>query len=130
MMLSLFLAKLIGLYLVLISGAMLLNRRDISLLFGIYTKNPKAIYMTGIVDTFAGLAIVLSHNIWAWDFRGVITFVGWMLLLRGAGRLLAPDMVAKSLTRFKKMGQGAMLVMLICVFLVGLYLAYMGFTLS
>ena len=129
-MLSLFLAKLIGLYLILVAGAMLLNKKDISLLFGVYTKNPKAIYLTGIVDAMIGLALVLSHNIWTWDYRVVITIVGWLLLLRGAGRMLAPDAVAKSLLKFKKIGQGPILAMLVFLLLVGVYLAYMGLTLS
>lgn len=107
---------------------MLLNRRDISLLFGIYSKNPQAIYLTGIVDAAVGLSIVLSHNIWVWDYRVIITFVGWALLIRGIGRLLAPNMVANSLKRFQKLGEGAMLVMLVFILLVGAYLAFMGFT--
>ena len=128
MMLSLFLAKLIGIYLVLVSGTMILNKRDVALLFGIYSKNPGALYITGVVDTLIGLAIVLAHNVWVWDFRVAITLVGWMLLIRGVGRMLAPDMVMKSLGKFKRLGTGFMLSLMVVILFIGLYLAYMGFT--
>lgn len=85
-------------------------------------------YITGVVDTLIGLAIVLVHNIWIWDFRLIITVIGWMLLVRGVGRMLAPNAVVGSVARFKKMGTGFMLSLMVVILLIGLYLAYMGFT--
>ncbi len=125
-MLSIFLAKLIGIYLILVSLGMFINKKDISLLFGMYVKNPKAVYLTGLIDLFAGLAIVLSHNIWVWDYRVIITFVGWVLLFRGVGCILFPQNIAKFLKRLQKL-HAIVTGMLFVTLFVGLYLAYMGF---
>ena len=127
MMVSLFLAKLLGLYLIVVSGTMLLNKRDVSLLFGLY-KHPEAVYLTGVLDTFLGLLLVLSHNIWALDYRLVITLAGWALLVRGIGRMLAPDKVTGMVESMKKMGSGMMMVLMVVVLVLGVYLAYSGFT--
>ena len=127
MMESLFLAKLIGLTIIIISSAMLIHKRDVNLLFGIY-QHPEAVFLTGFLEIVLGLSLVLSHNIWVMDYRGVITFIGWALLARGVARTFAPDFVARNLARFKKMGPNAMNVALGIALLFGMYLAYMGFT--
>lgn len=126
MELSLFLAKVIGLTLIFISVSLLINRKNIDLLFSLY-KNPEAVFVTGILETVLGIVFVLSHNIWIVDFRGIITIVGWLLLFRGLGRIFYPLRVAGMLEKFKKM-KSIFMPLLIVVFLIGTYLAYMGFT--
>ena len=125
MELSLFLAKVIGLTLILVASALVVNKKNIDLLFGLY-KHPTAVFITGILETVLGIALVLSHNIWTPDFRGIITFVGWILLLRGVGRIFFPFRVTNKLEKFRKM-ESAFTPLLIFVILIGAYLAYMGF---
>lgn len=126
MELSVLLAKVIGLLLMLIAGALLVNRKNIDLLFDIYS-HPEAVFLTGILEIVLGILFVLNHNIWTPDFKVVITFVGWILLARGVGRIFYPSRVTDMLKRFKKL-QSILTPLLIFVFLVGAYLAYMGFT--
>lgn len=126
MMLSLFLAKVIGLVLMLVAAALFFNKKNVELLFKIYSHT-EAVFITGIIEAFLGLALIINHNIWTWDFRGVITVIGWMLLLRGLGRTFFPKKVINWLQKFKKM-KAVMTPLLLIVFLVGAYLAYMGFT--
>ena len=47
----------------------------------------------------AGLAIVLTHNIWAADWRVLITLFGWLNVIGGALRLFAPPLLMKTGTR-------------------------------
>ncbi len=126
MEISLFLAKVIGLLLMLVACSLLINRKNIDLLFNIY-KHPEAVFLTGILETVLGIVFVLNHNVWTLDFRGIITAVGWILLVRGAGRILFPSRVTNMLEKFKKL-QSILVPLLFFVFLVGAYLAYMGFT--
>lgn len=125
MELSVLLAKIIGLLLMLVASALLVNRKNIDLLFDIYSHS-EAVFLTGILETVLGILFVLNHNVWTPDFKGVITFVGWILLVRGIGRIFFPSRVIGMLERFKK-SQSALAPLLIFVFLVGAYLAYMGF---
>lgn len=126
MELSLFLAKVIGLTLMLVSTSLIVNKKNIDLLFEVYS-HPKAVFITGVFETILGLSFVLSHNIWTFDFQGIITFIGWMLLLRGVGRTLFPESIVKTLEKFRRM-RSIMVPLLIFIFLVGAYLAFMGFT--
>lgn len=126
MELSLLLAKSIGLMLMIVSVCLLTNRKNIDLLFNAY-KHAEAVFITGFVETFLGIVFVLTHNIWTPDFRGALTLIGWLLLLRGLGRIFFPNNVTKWLDKFKKM-QGIFMPLMVVVFLLGLYLVYMGFT--
>ena len=84
-------------------------------------------FITGILETVLGIVFVLNHNVWTLDFRGVITAIGWVLLIRGLGRIFSPSHVTRWLDKFKKM-QSVMVPLLIFVLLIGAYLAYAGFT--
>ncbi len=126
MELSLLLAKLIGLLLMLVASALLANRKNVALLFDIYS-HPEAVFLTGILETVLGIVFVLNHNVWTLDFRGIITVVGWILLVRGFGRIFFPSRVTRTLEKFKKM-QSVIMPLLIFVLLIGAYLTYMGFT--
>ena len=43
----------------------------------------------------AGLAIVLYHNVWALDWRVIITLFGWMAVIGGAIRIVCFGVVDK-----------------------------------
>lgn len=109
-----------------VAGALLSNRKNIDLLFSIYS-HPEAVFLTGFLETVLGIAFVFGHNIWTPDFRGVITVIGWILLVRGIGRVFYPYRVVRMLEKYKKL-QSVFPPLLIFVFLTGAYLAYMGFT--
>jgi hypothetical protein len=126
MELSLLLAKIIGLLLMLIVAALLVNRKNVDLLFSLYS-HPEAVFITGILETALGIVFVLNHNVWVLDFRSIITAIGWILLVRGVGRIFSPTHVTDWLVKFKKM-QSLMLPLLIFVLVIGAYLAYTGFT--
>ena len=49
------------------------------------------IYLAGIITLTAGLAIVLTHNVWAADWRILITVLGWLTRHR---RHVPPDRAA------------------------------------
>ncbi len=92
---SIFLAQLIGP--VLLTGAISLfvNGERQGAMAREFLESPPLIYLSGILVMTAGLAIVLYHNVWAFDWRVLITLVGWMALIGGAFRILFFDAVEK-----------------------------------
>jgi hypothetical protein len=48
------------------------------------------IFIAGILAFVPGLAIVLTHNVWAPDWRVIVTIIGWLGLIGGAFRLIFP----------------------------------------
>jgi len=48
------------------------------------------VYLNGTLIFIAGLAIVRAHNVWARRWPVLITVVGWLAIVLGLGRMIAP----------------------------------------
>jgi len=88
---SIFLAKLLGPILLVAGIAMLVNRKQLDAIAQELLGSPLLLLLLGIIDFAIGLAIVLTHNVWVADWRVIITLLGWLLLVRGAVRMLVPE---------------------------------------
>jgi hypothetical protein len=88
---SLFLAKLIGPVGLVIGLALLINGAAFRALAGDFLNNPALMFLSGVITLPAGLAIVLTHNVWAGDWRILITILGWLAVIGGLIRILAPQ---------------------------------------
>ena len=88
---SLYLAKLIGPTLLVIGLGMLINRDGYRDMAREFLGSRALIYLAGILAFVPGLAMVLAHNVWAADWRIVITILGWLALIGGAFRILFPQ---------------------------------------
>ena len=51
------------------------------------------VLISGVLAMTAGLAIVNTHNLWVWGWPVVVTVFGWLLLIGGALRVTAPELV-------------------------------------
>jgi hypothetical protein len=49
------------------------------------------VYLNAVILFVVGLALVRAHNRWSWTWPTVITVTGWMLLLGGLYRMVAPE---------------------------------------
>ena len=56
-----------------------------------FMASPALIFLSGVITLPAGLAIVLTHNVWTADWRVVITIVGWLAVVTGAIRMIVPQ---------------------------------------
>ena len=80
---SIFLAKVIGLYYVIVFVAVMVNRKNLPRLAEGFSENLALGYLAGFLAVVVGLLIVVSHNVWVADWRAIITVVGWLALLKG-----------------------------------------------
>jgi hypothetical protein len=92
---SIFLAQLIGP--VMLAGAisLLINGERQRAMARDFLDSAPLIYISGVLVMTAGLAIVLNHNVWAADWRVIITLFGWMLAIGGAIRIIFFSIVEK-----------------------------------
>lgn len=90
---SIFLAMLIGPVMLAAAISMLVNRESQRAMAREFLDNPPLIYISGVLVMTAGLAIVLNHNVWAADWRVIITLFGWMATIGGAIRILCSSAV-------------------------------------
>jgi hypothetical protein len=123
---SIFLARLLGPLLLLPGIGLLVKPQVFRTMATEVVGSVTLIYLFGLIDLAGGLAIVLTHNVWVASWRVLITLLGWLLLIRGAARVLATDMLMPYAAKFIRNRQlypvsGAVLVIL------GLVLCYFGY---
>ena len=93
---SVFLARLIGPVMLVIGLAVLTNQRAFRAMAEEFLASQALIFLSGLLIMPVGLAIVLTHNIWAADGRVMITLFGWLNVIGGALRLCAPAYVMQT----------------------------------
>jgi|AntRauTorckE6833_2_1112554.scaffolds.fasta_scaffold00714_16 hypothetical protein len=89
MEISIFLAKVIGVYLVIDGlSAIIMHKELIPIVSEI--KNKAFFVFWGIFATIIGLLIVVSHNYWVETYQVVISLVGWFVFIKGILILFLP----------------------------------------
>ena len=124
---SLFLAKLIGPIFVIVGIGLLLNGDRYRAVVDEVMSSHTLLYVFGAIALTGGLAIVLTHNIWVWDWPVIITIVGWLMIGRGSLRIIIPqqveDLARKMVTRWSNI----LLISGLLVITLGPFLCWKGF---
>ena len=125
--LTIFLSRLIGLFALVLSLAIVLHRKSFVEMASEMVHDRPLFFLVGLITLAIGLAMVLAHNIWSGGVLPVvITLFGWIQLIRGLILLLAPPDSLTSL--FEKMNFEKVTIVAIAITAVlGVYLTYMGF---
>ena len=92
---SIFLARLIGPVMALVGVSVLANEAAFRKLAQEFLRSPALIFLSGMILMPAGLAVVLSHNVWVANWTVIITLLGWIAVISGAVRVFAPDRATK-----------------------------------
>src|SRR5881392_4488705 len=93
---SIFIARLIGPVMLAVGIAVFANPRGFRDMSEEFFASRALMFLSGLLIMPAGLAIVLSHNVWTADWRVLITLLGWLIAIGGALRLLAPTFVVQT----------------------------------
>jgi len=126
--LTIFLAKLIGLYCVLFGLAMGTQKEAMIEIVAALIRNGPVLLIVEAIGVTAGLAIVLGHNVWSGGaLPVVVTLLGWIILIRGVVLLfLSPQAKIRFFEMFRYEQLFPLYVGITLV--LGLYLTYAGFT--
>jgi uncharacterized protein YjeT (DUF2065 family) len=92
---SIFLAQLIGPIFVVLGVGMLAQPTGYRAMAEEFLASPALIYLSGLLVLVPGLAIVLTHNVWSFDWRLIVTLLGWLATISGIFRLLMPGQVRR-----------------------------------
>jgi hypothetical protein len=124
---TVFLSRLIGLYMILVSLSMAAHKQATVETITALVHNSPLVFVTGIIAVVAGLAIILGHNVWSGGALPVIvTLVGWVTLVKGALLLfLSPEAESKFFLEGLHYEQ-LFYVYLAISLLLGVYLTYAG----
>jgi hypothetical protein len=88
-----FLAKLIGPVFVAGGAGMIFNSVVYRAMFERALHDHVLIYLTGVLALPVGLAIVAAHNDWKWHWPLIITVIGWLAIIGGIVRIVAPQVI-------------------------------------
>jgi hypothetical protein len=123
---SIFLARLIGPAFLVMGIGMLLNREGYRAMAREFLRSRALIYLAGLLALVPGIAMVLVHNVWVFDWRLIVTLFGWLAVLGGIFRLLFPQQVT-ALGETMIESESYMLVAAIVVLALGLILSFYGY---
>lgn len=124
MEISVVLARVWGLYLLIFVLSFLLNKKLYSHLLDAMGKE-SIMYVTAFFALLIGVVTVSLNNIWAFDYRGLITVFGWVSIFKGVICLVSPEFTAKAIKRVK-VGEWFYAYVIVGI-IVGAYLTYVGF---
>jgi hypothetical protein len=122
---TVFLAKVVGLTLLVVGLTIVLRRRNLVPVFAGYVEQRLLRFVMSMIELVAGLALAM-HDTWSPAAAAILTLLGWMMVVEALFYMLAPDdVVARFMAVFNSEGWyivgGGLAV------LVGLYIAGFGF---
>lgn len=125
---SIFLAKLLGAYTILTVLVLIFRKKLVIQAIREMIGNRSLIFLLAILELLAGIAIVISHNIWEMSWVGLVTLIGWAMLIEGLGWMIFPGKMSAFGRKFLTgKWYGAMIVLSL---LIGGCLVYGGFGLD
>ena len=125
---SIYLARVFGIYLVVACVAMFINKKYLSKILQDFSNSMGLVVFSGFMHLFLGLLVVVAHNIWTPDFRGLVTLMGWAGVLKGGLRVLAPTKISRLGEEFA--GGKKLIIWGLVWLVVGIYLLYSGFVVN
>ena len=127
MELSIFLAKLLGLYMLIVAAEMLIRKHEFESAVRDFASSKGLILFSGSLSLIVGLAVAIGHPVFEMGFRGLITLLGYLMILRGIWRMACPSRFQENVVAcFHK----RYLWIVIILIILGAYLAYAGYTLG
>lgn len=102
---SILLARVLGLFLLIVGALMLVRRRDLLPVFASYPEQRLLRVVVSMMEILAGLFLVIAHNQWSPPPAAAITVIGWLVLLEGLLYLALPDdLVGRFIATFNTEG--------------------------
>lgn len=126
MIVSIFLARVLGLYFIIVSLAVLFRFKYFQTAYDELVVSKANVLFGAVLSLIVGILIVVAHPIFIWNWRLLITVMGYLTLIKGIMLLFFPEYTIK----FKRsmMSNRSLYFILIVIFLlIGLVFAYRGF---
>jgi len=123
---SVFIAKLLGPVFAAVGLALLLRAEHFRAILSDFLHSPALHYLAGFLGLLSGLALILTHNVWVFDWRLIITLIGWLVLIRAVITIFWPDRIValgEAMLRY----HGALRYAAAVNLILGLLLSYFGY---
>ena len=126
--LTIYLGRLIGLFLLIAALSMILDPDSMIEMATALVDDRALLLIAGLISFGIGLAIVVGHNVWSGGVLPIlITLFGWSQLLRGLALLLLPAETQVAFFQVMRL-EDLFYVYAGIPLVIGAYLTYAGFT--
>ena len=123
---TVFLARLFGLYCLIMATAMLLQREAFVSIVHAFVADAPLVLIAGVFTLFGGLALVLLHNYWSGGaLTVIITLIGWLTLVKAVVLVVLPS--NKLVALYGGVSTTHILISGSVTLLLGIYLTVAGF---
>jgi len=126
MELSLFLAKLFGIYLLIVAVLWAVRGDVISKVIEEFFASRAMLFMSGLLALAVGIAMAISHSVWELNWRGLITVFGYLSIVKGIVRIGFPEVPKKAAGFLLK--DTRIWIWIGLALVLGGYLTWVGFT--
>jgi uncharacterized membrane protein len=126
---SVFIAQLLGPMFVVAGVAFLAKPQMIRTILPEFIRSPTWLYLAGFMGLLAGLALVLTHRVWALDWRLIITLIGWLTLVRALINIFHPQWIVAA-SNAMLAHRGVYVAAAVTELIIGLVLSYFGYASS
>ena len=96
MELSLFLAKLFGIYLLIMAVLWAVRGEVISKVIEEFLASRPMLFLSGLLALVVGIAMAIGHSVWELNWRGLITLFGYLSIAKGIARIGFPEVPKKA----------------------------------
>jgi hypothetical protein len=123
---SIFLSRVFGLYLVIVCLAVLFRYKMFRAVYDEMVSSKGHVVFGGFLSLVIGILVVVSHSVFVWDWRLLITLLGYLALIKGIWLLFFPE----SALKFKRSvmeNKSAYYIIVVIFLLIGLFFIYKGF---
>lgn len=124
--LTLFLARVIGWYFVIISLYMLCCQQALKAIITDILGQRALMFFIALLTVILGLLLVISHNVWVMGWPVIITLIAWLVLIGGVYRLINPDLLTK-VAQWWLRNPAYLIIAAIFYLIIGLYLLYRAY---
>ena len=123
---TVYLSQVLGLFLIIAGASIMFRKRYYVPVVGEFIEDRFMRMVMGIMELLAGLFLVVAHNDWSTLPAGIISAIGWVLIIEGTAYLLVSDRTMTWMIRTFNV-RTWYLVGGILAMALGLYLAFFGF---
>ena len=127
-LLTIYLAKLLGLYCIIVALALSANKQYAITTVNEWMRSPALMLLTAVITLALGLALVIGHNVWSGGALPItVTLLGWLTLIKGLAFLTLPPACAEKFydaLQYEKL----FFVYMSVTFALGLYLTVSSFS--
>jgi hypothetical protein len=123
---SIFLSRVFGLYFIIVCLAVLFRFKVFQAAYNEIVSSKGHVIFGGFLSLVIGILVVSSHSIFVWDWRLLITLLGYLALIKGIWLLFFPETALK----FKRSimeNKSVYYIITVIFLLIGVFLAYKGF---